>query len=110
MSYRPSSTRQWQKSRFDQQDEEPLGPLANLLDLMLVFACGLIAALISVSNNVDPHFETATDKSQSTQQIVEKGRELPQLPGRGESGGTGYESVGEVYRDPDTGKLILIGK
>ena len=105
-----STTRKWQKSRFDQQDEEPLGPLANLLDLMLVFACGLIAALISMSNNVNAHFESTSDKPQQTQQIVEKGRELPQLPSQGESGGNGYESVGEVYRDPETGKLILIGK
>ena len=105
-----STTRKWQKSRFDQQDEEPLGPLANLLDLMLVFACGLIAALISMSKNVDAHFESASDKPQQKQQMVEKGRELPQLPSQGESGGSGYESVGEVYRDPNTGKLILIGK
>ena len=41
--------RQWQRSRFVHQDEEPLGPLANLLDLMLVFACGLIACLLYTS-------------------------------------------------------------
>ena len=110
MSLRSSTQRQWQKSRFDQQSEEPLGPLANLLDLMLVFACGLIAALISMSKNVDAHFESATDRTQQAQQIVVKGRELPQLPSQGDSGGSGYESVGEVYRDPETGKLILIGK
>ena len=108
MSLRSSTNRQWQQSRFDQQSEEPLGPLANLLDLMLVFACGLIAALISMSKHVDAHFES--DKPQQTQQIVEKGRELPQLPNQGESDGSGYESIGEVYRDPETGKLILIGK
>lgn len=110
MSQRSSNIRQWQKSRFDQQDEEPLGPLANLLDLMLVFACGLIAALIGMSKNVDAHFESATDKPFQNQQVVEKGRELPQMPSHGESGGSGYEPVGEVYRDPETGKLILIGK
>ena len=110
MSRRSSTVRKWQESRFRQQDQEPLGPLANLLDLMLVFACGLIAALISMSKNVDSHFESAADKSPQKQQVVEKGRELPQLPSQGESGGSGYESVGEVYRDPNTGKLILIGK
>ena len=102
--------RKWQKSRFDQQDEEPLGPLANLLDLMLVFACGLIAALISMSKNVDAHFEPNKEKPHQQQQTVEKGRELPKIPSQGELGGDGYESVGEVYRDPKTGKLILIGK
>lgn len=109
MSPRQSTHRKWQSSRFNQQDEEPLGPLANLLDLMLVFACGLIAALISMSKNVDAHFESANDKTQQ-QQIVEKGRELLELPSQGQSSGHGYESVGEVYRDPQTGKLILIGK
>ncbi|RBP53688.1 DUF2149 domain-containing protein [Arenicella xantha] len=98
--------RKWSANRFDPQDEEPLGPLANLLDLMLVFACGLIAALISMSNNVNEHF----DQTQAPQRIVEQGRELPQMPSQGEASGQGYESVGQVYRDPKTGKLILIGK
>lgn len=97
--------RKWSASRFDAQDDEPLGPLANLLDLMLVFACGLIAALISMSKNIDEHF----DQSDPMQKIVEQGQELPQMPGQGETGGEGYESVGQVYRDPQTGKLILIG-
>jgi hypothetical protein len=101
--------RAWNNSRFDQHDEEPLGPLANLLDLMLVFACGLIAALISLSKNVDAHFDANVDKPRQTQRIVEKGRELPQLPAQHELGGKGYEAIGEVYRDPETGKLILIG-
>lgn len=110
MKTRSSQTRKWQRSRFDQQDQEPLGPLANLLDIMLVFACGLIAALIGMSKNVDAHFESSNDKPKQTQQVVKQGRELPELPSQGESAGEGYESVGEVYRDPKTGKLILIGK
>lgn len=101
-------TRRWNTSRFDQQDEEPLGPLANLIDVMLVFACGLIAALISMNKSVDHHFD-------KTSQIIEKGQEIPELPGQGEQGeqgeqgANGYQSVGQVYRDPKTGKLILIG-
>jgi hypothetical protein len=98
--------RKWSASRFDAQDDDPLGPLANLLDLMLVFACGLIAALISLSKNIDEHFE----QPEPIQKVVEQGKELPKMPNRGEAGGEGYESVGQVYRDPKTGKLILIGK
>jgi len=71
-----------------------------------VFACGLIAALISMSKNVDAHFQ----KNRPNEHVVEKGRELPQLPNQGDNGGNGYESVGQVFRDPKTGKLILIGK
>jgi hypothetical protein len=98
----------WQQGRFASTDDEPLGPLANLLDLMLVFACGLIAALIAMSEQLQDHFQP--EQVQHSQQVIERGRELPQMPGQGISGGEGYESVGQVYRDPKTGKLILIGQ
>lgn len=110
-------TRTWSSNRFEQQDSEPLGPLANLLDLMLVFACGLIAALIAMSKNVDDHF-SAKDRNNSadsdtnsvTERVITKGKELPRLPNQGQSAGADYEPVGQVYRDPKTGKLILIGE
>lgn len=93
----------WRSNRFDQEMDEPLGPLANLLDLMLVFACGLIAALVAQSPSLIEHFDTG--------QRISEGRELPQIPeGMDGKSGTGYESVGQVYRDPETGKLILIGE
>jgi len=99
----------WQRGRFAQTDEDPLGPLANLLDLMLVFACGLIAALIAMSEQLQQHFQPLQAKVQQQPQVIERGRELPQLPGAGAEGGQGFEPVGQVYRDPATGKLILIG-
>jgi len=95
----------WQQGRFAATDEEPLGPLANLLDLMLVFACGLIAALIAMSEQLQDHFQP-----EAAQQVIERGRELPQMPSQGVSGGEGYQPVGQVYRDQKTGKLILIGE
>ena len=36
---------------FSKEDDEPLGPLANLVDIILVFACGLIAALVAISES-----------------------------------------------------------
>lgn len=93
--------RNWTRSRFDSQDEEPLGPLANLVDIMLVFACGLIAALVASQGGLNDHFKSAGT-------TVEKGQEIPKMPnGIGQSG-SGYESVGKVYRDSKTGKMILI--
>lgn len=101
----------WSSDRFSATDEDPLGPLANLLDLMLVFACGLIAALIAMSEQLQQHFQSSDQMQQLQQQtIVEQGRELPSMPGQGANGGEGYEAVGQVYRDPKTGKLILIGE
>lgn len=93
--------RNWTRSRFDSQDEEPLGPLANMVDIMLVFACGLIAALVASQGGLNDHFKSAGT-------MVEKGQEIPKMPsGIGQSG-SGYESVGKVYRDSKTGKMILI--
>ncbi len=100
----------WDQGRFAASDEDPLGPLANLLDLMLVFACGLIAALMAMSGKLQEHFQSTGSVTSMQQQFVEQGQELPQMPGQGASGGDGYESVGKVYRDPKTGKLILIGE
>jgi hypothetical protein len=90
----------WRSNRFDEVDSDPLSSLANLVDLMLVFACGLLVALAA-----------QTDVLQQLQtQSVERGRELPRLPDSLQGqGGEGLESVGQVYRDPQTGKLILIG-
>lgn len=96
----------WDRGRFASSDEDPLGPLANLLDLMLVFACGLMAALIAMSEQLQTHFQSPSLEPQ----VIERGKELPQIPGQGASGGEGYESVGQVYRDPKTGQLILIGQ
>jgi len=73
---------------------------------MLVFACGLIAALISMSEQLQEHFQ----QDPLAKTVIERGKELPTLPGQGAEGGEGYESVGQVYRDPKTGKLILIGQ
>lgn len=100
----------WSSDRFGGSDEEPLGPLANLLDLMLVFACGLIAALIAMSEQLQEHFQPQKISSH-TKTEIQRGKELPQIPGQGAEGaGEGYESIGQVYRDPKTGKLILIGQ
>ena len=90
--------RDWRRSRFDDPDDEPLGPLSNLVDIMLVFACGLIAALAA---------QQASEPRSSGREISQ-GRELPDVPkGVGETG-SGYEAVGQVYRDPETGDMVLI--
>jgi len=97
------TSRNWRSSRFTAQDDEPLGPLANLVDIMLVFACGLIAALFSLSPDL------AANLSQKTVEITE-GRELTDLPQGFGTAGAGLTPLGQVYRDPKTGKLILVGQ
>ena len=83
-------------ARFDQSDEDPRASLVNLVDLMLVFACGLIAAIAGSQGAIKPP------------QPVEKGRQIERPASGVTQDGSGYDRVGEVYRDPKTGKLVLI--
>ena len=74
-----------------------------MADAMLVFACGLIIALI-LSWNVD-----VTD--QGIQKIKEKKYEVDSISSDvtetiGEN--QNLEEMGKVYRDPDTGKYYVI--
>ena len=83
-------------ARFDQSDEDPRASLVNLVDVMLVFACGLIAAIAGSQGAIKPP------------QPVEKGRQIERPASGVTLDGSGYDRVGEVYRDPKTGKLVLI--
>ena len=92
--------RRFLHSRFDEQEAEPLGPMANLVDIMLVFACGLIAALAARSGGLADYLQGNME--------VKSGRELPQMPNQSGQPGSGFEPMGQVYRDPQTGKLYLM--
>lgn len=98
----------YRRGRFDDGDEDPMGPLANLADIMLVFAVGLMVALAASERGImAERADQAAAKPQSRID-VSAGRELPELPaGQGEAG-SGYEAMGQVYRDPETGRMILI--
>jgi hypothetical protein len=93
---------------FSKEDDEPLGPLANLVDIILVFACGLIAALVALSPNLQEHFKVKEETK-----IISEGKELVDVPKEIKDkldGKDGYKSLGQVYKDPKTGKLILISE
>ncbi len=84
-------------ARFDDRDEDPRASLVNLVDVMLVFACGLLAALAAGSQ--------VLLKPPTT---VEKGREISRPEQGSLQGSAGYDRVGEVFRDPKTGRLVLV--
>tara|TARA_B100001093_G_scaffold182501_2_gene175099 strand:+ start:5878 stop:6177 length:300 start_codon:yes stop_codon:yes gene_type:complete len=95
-------SRNWKSDRFIEESEDPLESMANLVDIMLVFICGLVAALAASSENFIQQY--------NTKEILQEEKELPQIPeGIGNQGGNGYQKVGQVYKDPETGKLILVG-
>lgn len=85
-----------------QDDFNPMDGMANLADVMLVFACGLILALI-INWNVDVSsiktqqpdvtYEVEGVESDSTQTI---------------DGESELEEMGTVYRNPETGKYYVV--
>jgi len=100
--------RRWEQSRFDNTMEDPQTSLVNLVDIMLVFICGLVVALVSASQR----HEAFGQMENAGQEVVQKGRELTELPEglRGPQAGEGMQPVGQVFKDPKTGKLILVGE
>ena len=90
------------RTRKAPEEVDPMSSLSNIGDVMLVFACGLMVALV-VAWNVDLAEFTqieATEELQSND--IEKITE--QLYGEGNS----FVERGKVYQDPTTGKLYLV--
>ncbi len=97
----------WRRSRFDGDEIVPVGPLTNLVDMMLVFACGLIAAIVASSGGVKQNLSSRNQQSGAPEQIEEQ-KQMKNLPKGIREKGKGYKPVGEVYRDPETGKMYLV--
>lgn len=90
-----------------EEDINPLDGLANLADIMLVLACGLLLALI-INWNID--IGGASSKATA----ITQGQEVTGMEGLKESSSdksvdyTHYKKMGIVYQDPDTGKLYMV--
>ncbi len=100
---------------LDEEETDPLSGMANLMDVMMVFCCGLMVALVVSWNLQSVIFKEKTPEErqrmqQRLQQIMEvdKGRELKEVPDFEEGSGEGFNEMGTVFQDPKTGKLILI--
>lgn len=71
-------------ARFDQSDEDPRASLVDQVD------------------------QAGAQGTLKTPQPVEKGRQIERPASGVTQDGSGYDRVGEVYRDPATGQLVLI--
>lgn len=112
-------------------DINPMDGLRNLIDLMLVFAVGLLVSLVVSQNAQNSPFQKKTGANMKSRganaqalqnkknanananilqniQNIRKSRELKEIPQIEKSDGSGYSEMGTVYRDAKTGKLILI--
>lgn len=83
------------------EEVDPMSSMSNIGDVMLVFACGLMVALV-VAWNVDLAEFTEFEPTQEiSSDDIEKITE--QLYGEGNS----FVEKGKVYQDPTTGKFYL---
>ena len=86
--------------RYEEDDNDnPMENLTNLFDVMLVFACGLMVALI-ISLNVDV--------SRMNQAVIEYKDNGGGKASVETSDGLSMEEIGTVYRDPKTGKTYIL--
>lgn len=84
-----------------EEDLDPMTGVANLADVMLVFACGLMVALVLRWNvNLGVTQQLTDDRLQE----VTGSEQLDQQALLGDR----YQSEGTVYRDTETGKLYII--
>lgn len=92
------------KDRFGGGEANPMENLANLVDVMLVFACGLMIAVIL-------HWEVDLNRVMDviTQDEL---MEVPDLENalKDKSISEDMDSKGYVYQDPETGKMYIISK
>lgn len=93
-------------SRLNEEDINPLEGAINIVDAMLVFACGLMLAL-ALNWNVDLGLKQQridVEKGQEISDVPEIREDLIETQGKGQL----YERMGTVYKDPATGKLFML--
>lgn len=84
----------------DSDNSSPMENVANLVDAMLVFACGLMLALITRYNVNLQILDVQTMTEVTDLEIVDDANS--------ESSGSSYNELGVVYQDPQTGTMYLI--
>ena len=105
------------KGKFlNQGEEDPMAGTSNLVDAMLVIAVGLLVFLVISWNMQNIVFNDNMDEQEkqrvrdAIQEVsqIDQGEELEDTPDIGNSSGGGFTEMGKVYRDSDTGKLIMV--
>ncbi|AXV36866.1 MAG: DUF2149 domain-containing protein [Methanobacteriaceae archaeon] len=96
-------------------EEDPMAGTANLVDAMLVLSVGFLIFLVISWNMQSVVFSDASpeEKKQTMEAMqkaaeVEMGKEINDTPQSNTGEGSGYVEMGTVYKDPDSGKLIMV--
>lgn len=107
--------RKQRRRRASDDDIDPMAGTTNLVDSMLVLALGfLIFVVISWNMQSVIFSDMSQDQKQavmeSMKQVSEvtQGQELNDTPDTSQSSGQGFTELGKVYKDPSSGKLIMV--
>ena len=107
--------RKQRRRRASDDDIDPMAGTTNLVDAMLVLALGfLIFVVISWNMQSVIFSDMSQDQKQavmeSMKQVSEvtQGQELNDTPDKSQSSGQGFTELGKVYKDPSSGKLIMV--
>ena len=107
--------RKQRRRRASDDDIDPMAGTTNLVDAMLVLALGfLIFVVISWNMQSVIFSDMSQDQKQavmeSMKQVSEvtQGQELNETPDTSQSSGQGFTELGKVYKDPSSGKLIMV--
>ena len=100
------------RRRSRRVEEDPMAGTSNLVDAMLVIAVGFLVFVIiswNMQAMIDPS-QSVQEKMQQQQETkeVNQGQELNDTPDTTNSSGQGYTEMGKVYKDPSTGKLVMV--
>lgn len=101
------------RKRFSEGEEDPMTGTTNLVDAMLVIAVGLLIFVVISWNMQSVVFQShdpqqTLDESSPDVTEVSEGQVLNETPDTSNSSGQGYMEMGKVYKDPTTGKLIMV--
>ncbi|MEA4957908.1 MAG: DUF2149 domain-containing protein [Methanobrevibacter sp.] len=102
--------------RSSRTEEDPMAGTTNLVDAMLVISVGLLVFLVMSWNMQSVVFNedmTPEEKKSTMEKIksvtdVKQGKEIDNNINSSNSSGEGYVEMGKVYKDPNTGKLIMV--
>lgn len=83
------------------EDVNPSAYIVNMVDCMLVLACGFLVMLML-------HWNIATTTMDEVDESSMEEVDPEQMPEDVTSGGSYYIDAGKVYQDPNTGKLYLV--
>ena len=98
------------RRRSQRVEEDPMTGIANIVDAMLVIAVGFLVFVIiswNMQAMIDPDQSMQEAMQQQTTE-VDQGQQLNETPDTSNSSGQGYTEMGKVYKDPATGKLIMV--